>query len=177
MGTSPDRGGNYYWVHYVNIPEDIKVEDLRKILLEYSKVDLRFGEEGFGEKFHYKFGEVGFNTKENTILGLSKAKESKLINFLSDKNNLKMFIDFFQKTCFKRPFYIGKAIDLRSRIKNHINKQGGSPIIKTIEEQKINKSHIWIGFEEIQTIDEGILNIFEEITQIILKPGLTKKFG
>ena len=181
----PDRPGNYFWVHYVNIPENCSLSDVRKFLSEYSKVDFNIPEEGGGAKFYYKIGEMGFAYKigemglvqSNTIFSLSKGKEEVLLEHLTNPSYLNEFIQFFKELCFKRPFYIGKAIDLRSRIKDHIKGRGNSPIKKAIEEANVDKNHIWIGYQEISQIDETILNIYEEITQKKLKPGLTKKFG
>jgi hypothetical protein len=178
LNKIPDRQGNYHWIHYVEFPDEVDINLVREILLEYSRIDLSFPEEGFGKKFFYKIGEVGYgHDKSKGLLGLALKNEAILLDYLSDKANFENFKTFWKDLCFRRPFYIGKAIKLRSRIKDHINGNGNSPILKFIKEQNIDKSHIWIGYEEIPSIDLKILNIFEEITQIKLKPGLTKNFG
>ena len=178
----PESPGNYYWVHYPHIITNTPLNELKNILEEYSKVDLNIPEEGIaGQKYYYKIGELGLsnNKGSSTIFGLSKGKEDVFIEYLTDSNNLSYFINFFKELCFKRPFYIGKAKDIKSRIIDHIEGRGNSPIKATINTLGVNKNHIWVGYEIISslTMDESILNIFEEITQKKLKPGLTKRFG
>jgi hypothetical protein len=178
----PSSPGNYFWVHYPNIPLNTSLNQIKNILNEYSKIDLNIPVEGIAaQKYYYKIGELGFFNLNgaNTIFGLNKGKEDLFIEYLSDTKNIAYFIDFFKDLCFKRPFYIGKAKDIKSRIIDHIEGRGNSPIKNTLNELKVNKNHIWIGFDLISPVnmDDTILYIFEEIAQKKLKPGLTKKFG
>jgi len=175
----PERSGNYYFFHYVNIPPTYNIDQIWKKLIEFSQVDFENYEEGVGQKFFYKIGELSFRQYNlNSVLGLSERRQALLYDYLSkDPKNITNFLLFFRDLCFTRPFYIGKAIKLRSRIRSHIEGYGSSRILNEIETRSIIKDNIWIAFEEIQVQEDDILNIFEEISQKFLKPSITDKFG
>lgn len=174
----PQRSGNYFWVYYPDISQKEKLQEVIPILKEYTKVDLCISEVLHREKYSVEVRELFYNHKnQGNLFGLSKAKECTLVDYLeSSQNNLNYFKSFFKSLCFSRPFYIGKAKNLRGRLKEHFS--GCSEVLSEIENRGIPKNHIWIGYEIIDTaISEDVLNIFEEVLQRKLKPGLTQRFG
>jgi len=82
---------------------------------------------------------------------------------------------------FSRPFYVGKADNLQARIKDHST--GNSRILSHIRAQEINNEEVWVGFYELNHLSdldntsENINDVFEEIFQRIVKPGLTQRPG
>lgn len=172
----PEESGIYYWVFwpdfdYLNISES----DLIQRLLYYTNNTLFFKETIRGPyKFEAEIREQSYRTNGN-LFGLSKSKEIKLINYLKDPLNKKSFYEFFKEVCFSRPFYIGKANNLRRRLVTQHFK-GTTEVLPEIDKLSINYSDIWVGYKTIQDVNkEGLNNIFEEILSRRIKPGLTKK--
>jgi len=169
--------GIYYWVYYPNFdPDSILIEDLKTLLHKYTQTNLSLSEVSEQFKFKVEVCESAFPSN-NRIFGLSSEKEDKLVLYLqSGISNTRTFHNFFQDACLRRPFYIGKALKLRSRLKQHMS--GRSDILKTLSEKKVNFNDIWIGTQEVSlNTEESISNIFEEILQRIIKPGLTQRPG
>lgn len=174
----PESPGNYYFVHYINIPPSFGIEKSWKLLKQFSSIDFDNSEEGRGQKYFYKVRELSFRDyNPSSVLGLSHARESKLYEHLSSSNKiLEKFLTYYKELCFTRPFYIGKAINLRSRINQHL-KGSNSPILEQIENRSIDKDNIWVSYDIIEQDSLDILNIYEEISQKFLKPSITEKFG
>lgn len=175
----PDKPGNYFWYYYPNNLETSRLEkeELRKFFEEFSTKKLYHLIPFENPKFKISFQEHDF--AKDKPLGLNSEKFELLIEFLTDKkSNYEYFVKFFKEICFSRPFYIGKAIKLRKRLKQHFEMQGGSEILEIIDKNKINYSDIYV---EVDLLDfdyhEDISDIFEIIWQSKLKPGLVKKFG
>lgn len=172
----PEKSGIYFWVYWPEFdPYKIDIDRLEEKLIEFSGKKLQFEEELHG-RFKYKsvIYEQRFENNGNPF-GLSPSKRIKLINYLSDKNNLESFSIFFKEVCFARPFYIGKANNLRTRlVAGHFKRK--TEVIPEIEKQKIPLSEIWIGYKLIPPFENEDMNtIFEEILSRNIKPGLTKK--
>jgi hypothetical protein len=173
----PELSGNYYFVHYINIDSKLGVNESWKALKNFSSVDFDNSEEGKGQKYFYKVRELSFKDyNPNSVLGLKAERATTLFEYLSSSNlNLNKFLSYYRDLCFTRPFYIGKAQNLRSRISQHV--RGSSNILKEIDSHSIDKDCIWISFEIIDQEAPEILNIYEEIAQKFLKPSITEKFG
>ncbi|MBK8394596.1 MAG: GIY-YIG nuclease family protein [Leptospiraceae bacterium] len=77
-----------------------------------------------------------------------------------------------------RPFYIGKAKNIRKRLANHFS-QVASSILTELDKQEISYHDIYIGYRQIERVSENekLNGIFEEIAQRMLKPGLTIRPG
>ena len=172
----PITSGIYYWVYYPEFdPNLISNSDLIQLLETYSKKLLRHKEELKGTyKFIAEIKEQGFRE----LFGLSPSKGALLKNFLSlNISNKGLFKTFFTELCFSRPFYIGKANNLRDRLSNKHFKRIDSTLLSDIDDEAIDYTDIWIGHKAIPILSTGNhLNvIFEEILSRTIKPGLTKK--
>jgi hypothetical protein len=171
----PKEGGMYFWVHWVDFDVD-KITDfkLKDLLLAYTEQKIPFMEEMKGTyKFSVSVTEQWY-LKNGNIFGLSDSKEKELLDFLKDLNNRKKFYQLFKEICFARPFYIGKADDLRIRLNQHLKRR--SNILDTIDNHVIKHANIYIGYKIIESPKDLKLNvIFEEIFNRTVKPGLTKK--
>ena len=175
----PSASGIYYWVYYPEFdPNAITDSDLLKLLGEYSAKSLKHTEELKGTyKYVAEIKEQGFRDSGH-LFGLSPSKSRLLTDFLSlNVSNKMLFNRFFVEVCFSRPFYVGKANDLRDRLANNHFKRRSSTILQSIDDEKIGYSDIWVGTKEIPTLSTGehLNNIFEEILSRTVKPGLTKK--
>lgn len=175
----PATSGIYYWVHYPEFdPDVISVDNLVDKLDFFCKKNLRYTEDLKGKyKFLAEIKEQGF-PDSGELFGLSPTKSQTLKNFLSvSKTNISTFHRFFIEVCFTRPFYVGKADNLRNRIAKKHFKRHDSEILNEIDRQSINYSDVWIGYKEIPALSTGeaINVIFEEILSRTVKPGLTKK--
>ncbi len=173
----PEDSGVYYWVYWPDFnPNTISLQKLEDKLKEYSKKNLQFPEILKGKyKFIAEIKEQRFDKNEAPILGLSQGKKQKLLDHFSTRKNIVDFHFFFKEICFARPFYIGKANNLRKRLV-HSHFKSKSDILPELMGQKINDSDIWIGYKLIPIQINSQMNvIFEEILSRNLKPGLTKK--
>ena len=169
------RNGIYYWVYWPKFDQNkIGQKDLVNLIIEFSEKKLTYSEPIKGKyKFEGNIVEQGFKNNGN-LFGLASKKSKVLKNYLQDSDNIKEFASFFKELCFARPFYIGKANDLKDRLKSHFNYQSG--VLDQIDKAKINHSQIWVGYKLIEDKTNSGLNvIFEEIFSRTLKPGLTKK--
>lgn len=172
----PEESGIYYWVFWPDFdPKAISEQDLIDKLLNYTKNSLFFKETVRGPyKFEAEIREQTYKLNGN-LFGLSNSKHFKLINYLKDPTNKQSFCDFFKEVCFSRPFYVGKANNLRTRLVGQHFK-GLTEILPEIDKLAINYSDIWVGYKVIHdTTKTGLNNIFEEILSRRIKPGLTKK--
>lgn len=175
----PQEPGVYSWVFWP-FKEDHVKEDSFAVLIEklkyFSLVNLNLSEESnTGYKFTVNVRERWF---EDKLLGLSPKKEEVLKNYLMEsEDNKKYFLKYLQTISFSKPFYVGKADNLYLRLNQHF--EGcQSNILNYLSEYKINYRDVLIGFEIIdQHFDKSINSVFEEITQRLIKPGLTKKPG
>jgi|SRR5690606_6943235 len=173
----PESSGIYYWVYWPEFnAAKITVSQLELRLREYASKHLIFTEEIIGKyKYHVTVGEQGYPSRHNTLFGLAPSKHNKLVNYLSDASNRQFFANFFKDVCFSRPFYIGKAKNLRSRLGTQ-HFRSSTEVLPEIDANGIPHSDIWVGYRLIPDIaNEDINNIFEEIFSRRVKPGLTKK--
>lgn len=170
--------GLYSWVFWPPLDSETSTEDILKILLHFQNVNLSYPEKTVKFKFSVEVNESSFPRTSN-LFGLSKDKADKLINYLSVPDNKEKFSVFFKDLCFSRPFYIGKATSIRKRLLQHITEVNSSMIRQTLRQQKINSNQVWVGIKELSLSgkNEGLSNIFEEILQRTIKPGLTKRPG
>lgn len=176
VGGIPKESGIYYWVYWPNISKNINATDLEKKLLEYSKVNLLFSETIKGRyKYSAVISEQSYRDNGN-IFGLSDTKKNRLLEyFRKDQKNIHFFIDFFERVCFSRPFYIGKANNLRTRLVSQHFK-GTTEVMGQITNSGISRTEIYVGYELVNdTASERVNDIFEEIFSRKVKPGLTKK--
>jgi len=178
----PDTAGTYYWYHWPQFPDSITRCDLIKLLQQFSSRNLIVSEEIFGLRNNIKITERVFDLRKidniNTILGLSEFKSNELLNFIfNDTIGFSFFRDFFKEMCFSRPFYIGKAKNLRSRLFSHFERRN-SKILDRLDEFEIPQTEVWISWKETPNLgDIEMAYIFEEIIQRKLKPGLVEKYG
>jgi hypothetical protein len=99
-----------------------------------------------------------------------------LKSFINSKKGKEVIYEFFKDIYFSKPFYVGKANNLNSRIDSHLS--NGSKISKKLDELNIAPNCVWVGYKITDVTDDlEISNILEEIMQKILKPGLTEKAG
>ena len=177
----PNDPGNYYWVYSPWKKKSDDYEVLVKRIQKFSSVVLSFEEIFKSQKTLIKVNEISFNDyNESNFLGLGDKAKNSLNNFLlKSPKNRAYFCNFMHELALYRPFYIGKADDLKRRIKQHIGGHGSSPIMERIRKSEIPFDEIYIGYEEMPLFDNSadILNVFEELTQRLLRPQLTKKFG
>lgn len=172
----PEDSGIYYWVYWPEFdPKTITVPQLQQQLLDYTNRGLFFKETLKGRyKFEGEIREQGFPSNGN-LFGLSPSKSLKLVNFFGTSANLQFFSDFFREVCFSRPFYVGKANNLRTRLAQQHFKST-TDVVPEIDDVKISYTDIWVGYKLIpDPNNDDINNIFEEIFSRRIKPGLTKK--
>jgi hypothetical protein len=172
----PKESGIYYWVYWPQINNKMSISDIEKKLLEYTKNGLIFSEKIRGTyKFEGVISEQWYKDNGN-IFGLAEAKKNRLINYLkADLKNLDFFIIFFERICFSRPFYIGKANNLRTRLVSQHFK-GKTEIMSQISSFSIPRNDIYVGYEIIKDSASDKVNvILEEIFSRNVKPGITKK--
>ncbi len=172
-----NKEGIYSWVYWPKLnPKEKDVSSFIAPLNKYKNVNLTYPERTTKFKFTVKVRESSFPQKD-TLLGLSIDKERTLLKYLNLEKNRITFSNFFKNMCFSRPFYIGKAICLQKRLKQHLTYK--TDLRFEIEKHSnINPNEIWIGINTIElTTDDNLSDIFEEILQRILKPGLTLRPG
>jgi hypothetical protein len=175
----PARPGIYSWVFWPFKEFHTKKENYSQLLqiIEYfSVVNMNYSENSSkGFKFEVSIKEKGFG---NSFLGLSQVKEAVLKGYLERaEENRKDFIEFLKLVSISRPFYVGKADNLNQRLRQHFDGIN-SDILSFLREQKINYNDVLICFEVLEKqFDESINSVYEEITQRITKPGLTKRPG
>jgi hypothetical protein len=177
----PERAGLYYWIFWP-FKVDYLLDENYELFIEkiryFSSVNLNlFEESATGYKFTVRVTEKWF---DNDILGLSRRKEEILLKYLAScKENRKDFLEYLKLISFSRPFYVGKADNLNTRLRQHF--EGRTDILKHLISSNINERDVLIGYEVLENgIDEeveGINSVFEEITQRIIKPALTKRPG
>ncbi len=177
----PVESGTYYWYHWPQFSDGISKEGLNKLLLKYSNQSLNLDEELIGLKNKVIIKERFFEQKTpiryNAILGLNQAKSLQLLDFIFCNHEAFIYFqNFFKELCFARPFYIGKAKSLRTRLGNHFDRVD-SKILNHISERNISQTEIWITWSLTPPINEEISHLFEEIIQRKLKPGLVEKYG
>jgi hypothetical protein len=174
----PTDSGIYFWVYWPDFDSNtITVSNLETKLIEYSSKNLQFPEELWGRyKFIAEIKEQKFDKHSSPLFGLSPSQRQKLINYLSSsRNNIRSFDEFFKEICFTRPFYVGKANNLRSRLSNYHFKST-TEVIPEITRQQIPETQIWVGYKLIpMNSNDEMNNVFEEIISRNIKPGLTKK--
>jgi hypothetical protein len=172
----PKKSGVYYWVYWPEVSSKMSLINIEKKLLEYTKNGLIFSETVKGKyKFEAIINEQWYRDNGN-IFGLSDVKKNTLINYLkADPKNLDFFVEFFERICFSRPFYIGKANNLRTRLVSQHFK-GTTEIINQLDKYSIPRNDVYVGFEIIEDkAPEKVNVILEEIFSRNVKPGITKK--
>lgn len=172
----PTDYGIYQWVYWPEFDKNtITPTQLVDLIKNYSKHNFYIEEEFLGTfKFQAKIWEQGFRDNDN-MFGLSDKKHKELENYLSDRTNIDFFSTFFKEICFIKPFYLGKADNLRSRLSQHFNSK--SNIVPQIIAKAIPEKDIWVGYKPISKPASGskINTIFEEIYSRRVKPGLSIK--
>lgn len=171
-----NKNGVYQWIYHPDFdPNTISGSDLEDRLKEYTEKDLSYGEEFSGK---YKFQGTIFEQRykhNGNIFGLSKVKHDELLNHLTNKSALSEFQVLFKELCYSKPFYVGKANNLKLRLKSHFDRRG-SDVLNKIDSYGIPYTDIWIGYRIIDDPKNLGLNvIIEEVFSRIFKPGLTKK--
>jgi hypothetical protein len=172
----PTVSGIYYWVYWPEINASVASEiTIKTVVDEYVSKSLLFSEEAKGKyKFHAVIKEQGY-PENGELFGLSPSKSAKLYNYLRTPTHRQLFIDFFKELCMSRPFYVGKASNLRSRLASQHFKST-TEVIPEIDSLKISHTDIWVGYKVIPDPgSDDISTIFEEIFSRKIKPGLTKK--
>jgi hypothetical protein len=175
----PSKEGVYYWVFWPfkdSYFEDVNFERLQEKIHYFCKVNLNIPENiNTGYKFRVEISERGF---DNDVFGLGYKKSEILMQYLkTSKKNRIIFFEYLKNISFNKPFYIGKADNLRTRLRQHID-QRNSNILEYLIEMNIQFSDVLIGYEIIDTnFNESMNLIFEEVSQRITKPGLTKRPG
>lgn len=172
----PSDYGIYQWVYWPEFdPLKISFRALIQLLKDYSAQNFFIEEEIRGRyKFHAKIWEQGYKDNSN-IFGLSLSKSQELERYLNVPANLPSFSIFFKEICFVRPFYLGKANNLRSRLQDHFDSK--SNVMPEIVAKGVPENQIWVGYKKLNyTKTEARLNnIFEEIYSRRVKPGLSIK--
>lgn len=173
----PELPGIYFWVYWPDFNSDfISKTALENLLVDYSSKTLQFPETLKGTyKFVAEIKEQKFDKNVDPLFGLSPSKKNQLLRYFDDRSNIKEFHAFFKEICFARPFYIGKANNLRTRlVKSHFRDK--SYVVPEIRNQRINESEIWVGYKLVPMNNNDQMNvIFEEILSRNVKPGLSKK--
>ena len=171
----PIAYGIYSWVYWPKFDETtITQNDLKDLLIDYSSQDFYIEEKLKGiYKFEGQIWEQGYNQNGN-MFGLNTSKHNSLYTYFSIRANIINFKDFFQDFCFAKPFYIGKANNLRSRLSSNFN--GKTNVIPQINTKGIPYKDIWVGYKTVTgTVSKDMNVIFEEIYSRKVKPGLTIK--
>jgi len=172
----PTDYGIYQWVYWPEFDENtITLGQLVDLIKNYSKHNFYIEEEFLGTfKFQAKIWEQGFRDNDN-MFGLSDKNHKELEAYLSERTNIQFFSTFFQEICFIKPFYLGKADNLRSRLLQHFDSK--SNVVPQIIAKAIPEKDIWVGYKPISKPAPGskINTIFEEIYARRVKPGLSIK--
>lgn len=180
----PSTGGVYKWVYWPNLENYVENgNDYWDLLCVYSSKKLT-EESSFNDfKFDITVVESSYNACNSNYdvpFGLSDAKGHVLKDFLQEKENRCELNRYLKPIVFSKPFYVGKADNLYARIKDHYS--GNSKLLPYIRDQGINFEDIWIGYYVLNGVDNtkntsNINDVFEEVLQRIVKPGLTKRPG
>ena len=175
----PGKSGIYSWVFWPFKESHIKENNFNNLVrkIEYfSAININYSEStSTGYKFEVSVKEQGFG---NNFLGLSDKKKLILKSYLERcEENRRDFLEFLKLVAISRPLYVGKADNLNQRLRQHFD-GNNSDILSFLREQKINFSDVLICFEILdKQFEESINSVYEEITQRIIKPGLTKRPG
>ena len=181
----PTSGGVYKWVYWPNLENIVEdTDNYWNSLCAYSSKKL-VEESSFNDfKFKVTVAEssnMACNSNYDVPFGLSDSKGSVLKYYLQEKENRRELNRYLKPIVFSKPFYVGKADNLYARIKDHIS--GNSKLLHYIRDQGINFEDIWIGYYVLNGINNqekninNINDVFEEMLQRIVKPGLTKRPG
>ena len=179
----PCSAGIYKWVYWPNLENFISNEDdYWKMLQVFSSKRIADFSRFSDFKFEITVIESSFKSlcdEDIVPFGISENKSKKLRDYIKSEENRRKFNDFLKSAIFSRPFYVGKADDLHKRLKDHSS--GRSKILSQIRSQGINNEDIWVGYFELNVFneknDKQINDVFEEIFQRIVKPGLTQRPG
>jgi hypothetical protein len=109
------------------------------------------------------------------MFGLNDKSHKELEDYFQIRSNIQFFRDFFQEICFVKPFYLGKADNLQSRLGDHL--ASTTNVVPQIFAKGISENNIWVGYKIINKPAPGskINTIFEEIYSRRVKPGLSIK--
>lgn len=175
----PDRPGVYYWVFWPTYDiARVTRDTLLKRMRSYSEVHLHIGEDFVKHKFSVHVEEASPGSgRHSGVFGLSEERERLLTEYMDEsQEHIQQVAEFFKRMCFARPFYVGKADNLFTRLGQHFDEK--SHLLQHLRREDFSFSDVWIGWEEIVNSDNpDIARIIEEIAQRIVKPGLSIRFG
>jgi hypothetical protein len=188
----PETNSIYYWhfspfrAHFSNGLKEISdYKNFDDIFLELKKIE-KFRLDPWimsNHIFKVTVDTPDLEKDEKTFLGLSHQKIDALRDYLDEsETNRKFFIRFIDEILFNVPFYIGKADNLKIRIKQHI--KGQTQILDFLKDLNknfgIGEECIYVGYQEINTgvvEDPDLITAFEAIAQRILRGQLVKRIG
>jgi hypothetical protein len=178
----PDGSGIYYWIYYWDLSPFVNDENLFLLNLKkfYSKSLPSISSNFQNFKFTVSTSESFFTNKKNEdrLLGLGDEKIELLEDFISNGVDARKYINsFLKQILFQKPFYVGKADNLQRRLKEHF--AGKTKILRKIQDLNFEHETIWIGYTvfDAQIISKELNEVFEEITQRILKPSFVERPG
>ncbi|WP_026977601.1 GIY-YIG nuclease family protein [Flavobacterium tegetincola] len=175
----PTKSGVYYWFFWPFkgfYLEDKNFNLFVEKIKYFSSINLNLPESAkTGYKFSVEVRERGLDCE---VLGLNNNKSTVLLAYLKEsQTNREYFLNYLKNIILTKPFYIGKANNLQTRLLQHFKEQN-SEILNHLSELKIEQTDVLIAYEVIESnLEDNINTIFEEIAQRILKPGLTKRPG
>lgn len=177
--TVPMKPGIYSWYYWPNFKNSELTFDTYWLkLINYCSKSIGAISSFSDYKFSIDVKEANLQSKigDEFPFGLSEAKSKKLKEYLAIELNRIHFSDFLYDVVMNKPFYVGKADNLRVRLNSHL--LGGSDILKCLEENRIDEEEVLIKYEVVKSeIDTNVNDIYEEIFQKIVKPSLVKKPG
>jgi len=175
LNDLPEVEGIYNWVYWINFePQNITTDELIQVLEKLSAQNLVIPSNFKNYKYEVNVTDRKFG--ENNLFGLSNDKKEILLEFIKSEKGKKDIHWLLMNIYFSKPFYVGKANNIKQRIYSHC--RSSSKISSYLEESNIYQKNIWVGIRKTPLESNKDINVvFEEIMQKIIKPGLTEKAG
>jgi len=172
----PTQEGVYAWVYWREFePGIVSKDDLYEILQSYSNVDLEIPTLFKNFKYEVKINERKFKSESNPF-GISNDKNEALKTYLKSNTGYQAIYDLLKSVYFSKPFYVGKADNLQTRITEHC--RANSKIMQALDKNEIQPKYVWVGYKKSIKVNNAVINrVFEEVIQKVLKPGLTQNAG
>jgi len=161
-------------VHYPAIEYITDPDEILKSLSKYHKSQIISKDHLESARF-----VIDVRTAKSTdqTFGLSAQKWESVKRMLSEASSRSEFCDIFKMACFLRPFYIGKANDLRIRLCDHFERRNSS-LLSDLDGLQVPREAIWIGTKAVdESLELRDVPVLEEIMQRICNPPLVKRFG